>query len=192
MKERNNAAEVRWYAVYTKSRHEKKVYEMLVKKNIEAFLPLKREYHQWSDRKKMVEEPLIRSYVFVHIPLQRSLDVLETQGAVKFVMFKGNYAPIPDFQIEALKRTLQNGVVLEPVCYLKIGQLVEVIDGPLKGIIGRIQRIKSQDRFVISLDAIQYSFLVDINPILLKPISEERKEKIFTLPLGIGDADNIL
>lgn len=175
----------RWYAVYTKSRHEKKVFDTLIQKQIEAFLPLKKEYHQWSDRKKLVEEPLIRSYVFVHIPLKRSLEVLETQGVIKFVTFKGNYAPIPDFQIEALKKTLDSQTSLKPIQYFKIGQLVEIIDGPLKGIIGRVQRIKNEEKFVITLDAIQTAFAVDIHPRFLKPISEEKKKKLLTLPLGL-------
>ncbi|HDN58843.1 MAG: antitermination protein NusG [Candidatus Neomarinimicrobiota bacterium] len=175
----------RWYAIYTKPRHEKKVFDSLNQKKIEAFLPLKKEYHQWSDRTKLVEEPLIRSYIFVHIPLKRSLEVLETYGVIKFVTFKGNYAPIPDFQIEALKKTLENQVSLEPIQYLKVGQLVEITDGPLKGVIGRIQRIKNEDKFVISLDAIRAAFVVDIHPGYLRPISEEKKKKLLTLPLGL-------
>lgn len=171
----------RWYAVYTRPRHEKKVYSLLKEKEINSYLPLIRECHIWSDRKKWVEEPLIRGYVFVRIPLTKSLYVLETEGIIRFVMFNKKYASIPDFQIEALQRTLSSGYSLEPSKYLKVGQLVEVIDGPLKGVIGEIQRIQSQNRFVISLDAVQMSFSIQINPSLLQPVTKGKK---ISLPLG--------
>ena len=171
----------RWYAVYTRPRHEKKVYSILKEKEINSYLPLIRECHIWSDRKKWVEEPLIRGYVFVRVPLSKSLYVLETEGIIRFVMFNKKYASIPDFQIEALQRTLSSGYSLEPSEYLKIGQLVEIIDGPLKGVIGEIQQIQSQNRFVISLDAVQMSFSVQINPSLLRPVTKGKK---ISLPLG--------
>ncbi len=176
---------LRWYAVYTRPRHEKKVFSSLQKKGIESYLPLIKQCHQWSDRKKWVEEPLIRGYVFVNIPLKHSLYVLETYGIVKFVMFKREYASIPNFQIEALKRTIESEYTIKARTYLKVGQIVEVVGGSLKGIIGRIQRIENDNRFVISLDAIQTAFSVHINPSLLRPVSEGKREKILSLPLGL-------
>lgn len=176
---------LRWYAVYTRPRHEKKVLSNLQKKGIESYLPLIKQYHQWSDRKKWVEEPLIRGYVFVNIPLKYSLYVLETYGIVRFVMFKREYASIPNFQIEALKRTIDSKYPIEARPYLKVGQIVEVVEGSLKGIIGRIQRIENDNKFVISLDAIQSAFSVQIDPSLLRLASEKKRKKILTLPLGL-------
>jgi len=72
----------KWYAVYTKSRTEKKLTGRLNEKGIESYLPLRKTLKQWSDRKKIVEEPLISSYVFVNIQNSRYYDVLNTQGAV--------------------------------------------------------------------------------------------------------------
>lgn len=175
----------RWYAVYTRPHHEKKVAEGLETQAIDHYLPLVKECHRWADRKKVVEVPLIRGYVFVHIILPQSLYVLETYGVVRFVTFKQKYAPIPDFQIEALQRTLETGYQLTPTEYLAVGQLVEVIEGPLQGTIGRIQCIQNEKRFVISLDAIQTSYMVQINPDHLRPLSAEKRQAIFTLPLGM-------
>lgn len=180
-----NLSNVRWFAVYTKPRHEKKIREYLLEKDIESYVPLVKKIRQWSDRKKWVDEPLIRGYVFVRISLKQQLYVLETHGVVRFVTFQKNLAMIPDFQIEALKRTVDEGFMLKPENYMRTGQLVEVCDGPLKGIKGRIQRIENENRFIISLDVIQASYQVRIDPAILKPVSEDKKTRHISLPLGM-------
>lgn len=177
--------QVRWYAVYTRPKHEKKVAENLKNQNIEHYLPLVKEKHKWADRKKLVEVPLIRGYVFVHISLPQSLYVLETYGVVRFVTFNRQYAPIPDFQIAAIRRTLDLGYSLLPTEYMGVGQLVEVIEGPLQGTVGRVQYIHNEHKFVISLDAIQASYMIQIDPSNLRPLNEEKRQAIFKLPLGI-------
>ena len=77
----------RWYPVYTNSRAEKKAYQELQRKGIEAYLPLKKEWRQWSDRKKIVEEPLFKSYIFVRISNKEHAEVLMTQGVSRFLYF---------------------------------------------------------------------------------------------------------
>ena len=175
-----------WFALYTKSRHEKKVKELLDERGIENFLPLKKEYHQWIDRKKFVEVPLIRGYVFVRIPAKNSVYVLEIHGAIRFIKFKNEMAPIPDFQIEALARVIDGGARLCEREYLQTGHLVEVDDGPFKGIKGKIQRIQNENRFIVSLDFPQASYEVQIDPALLIPYVEvPEKKPLVALPLGI-------
>jgi transcription antitermination factor NusG len=180
-----NLSNVRWFAVYTKPRHEKKIREYLLEKDIESYVPLVKKIRQWSDRKKWVDEPLIRGYVFVRISLKQQLYVLETHGVVRFVTFQKELAMIPDFQIEALKRTVDEGFMLKPENYMRTGQLVEVCDGPLKGIKGRIQRIENENRFIISLDVIQASYQVRIDPAILKPVLEDKRTRHISLPLGM-------
>jgi len=175
-----------WYAAYTKPRHEKKVAELLGGQKIEYYLPLVRAEHHWTQRKAMVEEPLIRSYIFVRIRPNEALYVLETYGVVRFVMFNRELASIPDFQIEALKRSLKGGFTLSPTNYIQVGQLVEVTDGPLKGIFGKIQRIDNEDKFVLALDAVQAAYTIQIDPRYLTPFTPDRKNKIFTPPLGLN------
>ena len=88
-----------WYAVYTKPRNEKKLAERLNGKGIEAYLPMRRTLKQWSDRKKMVDEPLISSYVFVNVLQEHYFEVLNTPGAVKYIWFCGSLFK-PSSQIE--------------------------------------------------------------------------------------------
>ncbi len=175
-----------WFALYTKSRHEKKVKESLDEKGIENYLPLKKEYHQWIDRKKLVEVPLIRGYVFVRIPAKNSVFVLEIYGATRFIKFKNEMAPIPDFQIEALAQVLAVGASLKKREYLKAGHVVQVTGGPFKGIKGKIQRIENENRFIISLDFPQASYEVTIDSQLLIPYVEEcEKKPLISMPLGM-------
>jgi len=98
--------EKKWLAVYTKPRWEKKVYNVLTLKSIESWCPLQKVERQWSDRKKIIEDPLFKSYVFVRITEQEKLRVLQTEGALNFVHFLGKPAIIKDEEIETIKSFL--------------------------------------------------------------------------------------
>ncbi|MBA4139536.1 MAG: UpxY family transcription antiterminator [Segetibacter sp.] len=95
-----------WYAIYTKPRWEKKVNMVLERKGVEVWCPLQKVRKQWSDRKKIVEEPLFKSYVFVHIDYAKRTDVLMTDGVLNFVYYVGKPAIIRDEEIEVIKRYL--------------------------------------------------------------------------------------
>src|SRR5690606_31500916 len=128
-----------WYAIYTKSRFEKKVFGRLIEKDIEAYLPLHKELKIWSDRKKWVEEPLIRSYVFVRIEDKDHLKVLKTPGVIKFVQIDGKTATIPPLQIKTLQRVLEGKADLEITDKnFKPGDPVVITEGNLKGIAGEL------------------------------------------------------
>lgn len=92
-----------WYAVYTKSRCEKKVDGILLRKGIESWCPLQKVLRQWSDRKKIVEDPLFKSYVFVRINEDERLPVLQTDGVINFVYFLNKPAIIRDEEIDLIK-----------------------------------------------------------------------------------------
>ncbi|MCD6165698.1 UpxY family transcription antiterminator [bacterium] len=159
-----------WYALYTRSRHEKKVDAQLKEKGIESYLPLHTVIRQWSDRKKKVEEPLFRCYVFVHLALKDRLRALQTEGVVRMVSFGGKPSVIPDSQIEAVKRLLQEGLVVEPYQYLKEGQWVEVVQGPLTGLQGILIEKRGSQKLVVSIDSIRQSISVQIDARLVKAI----------------------
>ncbi len=167
----------RWYALYTKPRAEKKVRQRLEEKGFTVYLPLKEEKREWSDRTKIVEIPLLRSYIFVYIPLVDSLPVLQTNGVIGFVNFKREYAPIPEYQIETLKKSLEVVSNLEPVDYFQQGQLVKVIRGPLEGAIGRVKVIKNRSKLIISLDALQSSYGINIHPGDVEPVKKKNDNK---------------
>ncbi|MCW1734234.1 UpxY family transcription antiterminator [Anaerorudis cellulosivorans] len=97
---------LKWYALYTRSRFEKKAAERLTEQGIEAYVPLQRVMRQWSDRRKLVLEPAIRSYVFVRINHLHYYNVLNTPGIVRYVFFDGKPAVVRDEEIDTLKRVM--------------------------------------------------------------------------------------
>lgn len=161
-----------WYALYTKSRAEKKVHEELKGLGIEAYLPLKREQRQWSDRKKWVEEPLIRSYIFVQIADDKEyLTALETDGVVRFITFEGKAAKIPSKQIENIKLLLASEADLEVTSdSFDVGMNVVVRAGTLKGLEGRLVEIRGKSRVQVELEAIGQSILVEIPMVYLEKV----------------------
>jgi transcription antitermination factor NusG len=98
--------EKKWYALYTKPRWEKKIDASLIKKNIESWCPLQKIERQWSDRKKIIEEPLFKSYIFVHIDMYEKVKVLQTDGILNFVHYLGKPAVIKDDEINLIKQYL--------------------------------------------------------------------------------------
>ena len=146
----------KWYALYTRSRAEKKLHHLLVEKGIESFLPLRKTLKQSSDRKKWVEEPLMRSYLLVHVSEKEYFDVLNTPGAVRYVSFEGKAAEIPEAHVLALKNFIENkpeDITVEAGS-LAPGETMEVIRGPLKGIKGEIIEIRGSHRLLLRFDTL--------------------------------------
>lgn len=153
----------KWYPVYTHPRAEKKAYETLTKKGIEAYLPLQRRLKQWSDRKKWVEEPLIKSYIFVRIPQPAQAEVLMTKGIARFIYFSGKVATMPDNQIDELKLLMASPFDLEVTEEdLKPGEKIKVKAGPLKGLTGEMVSYRSQKQLLLRLESLGCSILVNM------------------------------
>lgn len=146
----------KWYALYTRSRAEKKLHTLLVGKGIESFLPLRKTLKQYSDRKKWVEEPLMRSYILVHISEREYFDVLNTPGAVRYVSFEGKAAEIPEAHVVALKNFIENkpGDITVEIGKLAPGETMEVVRGPLKGAKGEIKEIRGSHRILLRFEAL--------------------------------------
>ncbi|RMI20796.1 MAG: UpxY family transcription antiterminator [Calditrichaeota bacterium] len=161
-----------WYAIYTRPRHEKKVYDQLVEKRVEAFLPLVRQLRQWKDRRKWVEMPLFNSYVFINIDLKDRFYALQTRGVVRLVSFGGVPARIPDWQIDQLKQVISSGVSLTPEVYLKEGDLVEIVAGPLAGVRGHFRESRGESRVAILIDGIHQSVSFVVERHLIRKIEE--------------------
>ncbi|NCI46940.1 UpxY family transcription antiterminator [Sediminibacterium soli] len=98
--------ERKWYAVYTKPRWEKKIDSLLKNKGIESWCPLQKIERQWSDRKKVIEEPLFKSYVFVYIADTERTGVLMTDGVLNFVYYIGKPAVIREEEVNLIKNYL--------------------------------------------------------------------------------------
>ena len=153
----------KWFAIYVKSRSEKKVLKLLEDIGVESFLPLITRVKQWSDRKKKVEEPLFRSYLFVNIPLSDYYTVLNVNGVVKFITFEKKPVPVPDNQIIALKEYL-NDTELHSIDYedFKEGELVRIKSGQMKDLIGRFIKINGKHRVIIDIEAVGQSIPINI------------------------------
>ncbi len=160
-----------WYALYTRSRHEKLVDRELQRKGIETFLPLRGVMHKWSDRRKLVEEPLFKGYLFVNMPLRERWTVLNAVGAVRLIG-KSAAEPIaiPERELIALKRFVQEEIPVDPFPYLKAGDRVYVRSGPFKGVEGFIVRKDKHCRLVISLDLLQQSASIQIDQADVEPV----------------------
>ena len=155
--------ELKWYALYTKSRAEKKVLEDLKNLGVEVYLPLKRELRQWSDRKKWVEVPIINSYIFVRLDPANYRIVFDSPGVVAYVSHKGKAVAIPDHEIEAMRRTVENKLSFSvETTSLKKGQTVTVTSGPLKGITGEITEVQGQKKLYLRISHIGYTLVVNL------------------------------
>ncbi len=156
----------RWYALSTKSRHERRAKEKLEAKGFETFLPLRTVLKQWSDRKKKVEEPLFNGYVFVYMQYNQRITALETDGIVRMVMFNGRPGFLHESEIAAIRKILDanrnQGYTVEAFEGKTIGDYVEVVEGPLTGLRGQFIKIKNETKLTIGIDGIGKSLLVDL------------------------------
>ena len=166
----NPAEQFHWYPVYTNPRAEKTAAELLVKKGIETYLPLQRQLKQWSDRKKWVEEPLIKSYLFVRIAVSQQMEVLTTKGVCRFLYFSGRIASMPERQISQLQLLLATETELEVTDKkFKKGEMVRVKAGPLMGLTGELVNHHSDKRMILRLDHTEQVVLVQIPAVFLEP-----------------------
>jgi transcription termination/antitermination protein NusG len=149
---------LRWYALYTKSRHEKFVETQLSQKGIEAFTPKMTFRKKWSDRVKLIQEPLFKSYCFAKFSLHDKRKAVIQEGVVGVVHFKNQYIPVEDSVIRSLKTLTDSKIKVDFFPYLKINDTVVIKKGPLKGIEGKIvEKRNNNASLVISVDAIASS-----------------------------------
>jgi transcriptional antiterminator NusG len=160
----------RWFAVWTRSRHEQVVRSQLDEKQIAAFLPTIARWSRWKDRKKKVDFPLFPGYVFARFETADRLAVLKCTGVVSIVSFNGEPAPVPDQEIDNIRTLVESMLSYDPCPMIKTGAMVEVTHGPLKGVIGRLTRKGAQDRLVLSVDLIGQAVSVQVDAADVKPL----------------------
>ena len=152
----------KWYPIYTRSRAEKKTQAELAKKNVITYLPLKKVEKQWSDRKKIVEEPLLKSYLFVYISFKEYADVIATYGVSRFIYFSGSIAAIPNKQIEDLKLLLALSTDLEVIALdVSPGEKVLIKAGPFKGILAELVSLKNNKKIILRLQNLGFSIHIN-------------------------------
>lgn len=159
-----------WYAFVTRPRHEKKVKTYLDSKGISNYLPLRQSLNQWKDRKRWVEAPLFSCYIFANVTFVDRYDVLITPSVVRMVSFNNQPTPIRPEEIDAVKRVLNVDQELRVIDGILPGSRVRIMTGPLCGLEGLLVENRGCSWFVIYVEAIGKSILVDIR--------ENRIEKI--------------
>ena len=163
----------KWYALHTRSRFEQKVHDGIRGKSIEVFLPLAQVMSRRKDRRKKILVPLLPGYVFVHTDLNNAeyYEILKTVGVVRMVGFKGKPVPAKDEEISSLlildgtDRTVQNRE------FIKRGDRVMIMEGPLKGLTGFYVRHKGEsDKVVVTIQLLHRSLSVEIENWALEKI----------------------
>jgi transcription antitermination factor NusG len=152
----------RWYAVYTRSRHEKRVHAHLLGMSVECFLPLCNTLTRWKDRNTYVQLPLFPGYLFVRIGLQCRQRVLQSPGVVNLVGQEHKPEPLPNQEINALRTAIAQNISVEPHPFLKTGEKVLITTGPFKGMEGILLR-KNKLRVLLSLTQISSSFVLAVD-----------------------------
>ncbi len=163
--------ELRWYALHTRARHEKAVERRLSDQGMETFVPTTVEVHRWSDRKKKVEVPLFSCYVFVRCALSAEdrTRVYQVESVHGFVGTRGTSLPIPDKQIESIRKVLTQATGRSHP-FLKAGQRVRVRGGAMDGVEGVFLSENGDHSLIISVDAIQRSMAVRIDGYDVEPV----------------------
>lgn len=161
-----------WYSLHTRPRHEKIVAQRLQERGVITYLPLIREVHRWSDRKKAVQVPLFSCYVFARFVPNRTerLQVLRVDGVFGLVGAHGEGSPIPDDQIEAVRNLVEGEIPWSCHPFLKIGQRVRIRSGALDGLEGVLVSRNGDRTLVISIDAIQRSLAVSVEGYEVEPV----------------------
>jgi transcription antitermination factor NusG len=160
MLDHNN--QVEWFAVHTRHQHERTVSSVLGMKKFQTFLPTYRETRRWSDRRKAVSVPLFPGYLFVNDARTRRMEILSAPGVSGIVSVQGVPAVIPHEEMEAVMRMTACAENLRRHPFLKHGDLVEVIAGPLSGVRGALVLEKDECRLVISIQMLGRSAAVTI------------------------------
>lgn len=155
-------ADLHWYAVSTRSRHEKMVRDRLLGIGVEPFLPLTRKLNQWSDRKVWTLSPLFSGYCFARFSLSNSHTVLQMPGVVRIV---GSVMPevIPDEELAVMMKMAECERSMEPHSYFSVGEWVEVVRGPLAGLRGQLLRKANHNCLLLRVHLIQQAATVHID-----------------------------
>lgn len=165
-----------WYALHTRSQHEKLVAARLEGQGFTTFLPLSAQVHHWSDRRKVVQMPLFSCYVFVQMrPARETLGkITRTSGVLRIVGGRGEGVPIPVNEIESVQRLVGSSHSYQLCPFLQVGQRVRIRGGALDGVEGLLMARSGDRTLVISVEPIQRSIAVRIDQYQVEPIKSSR------------------
>jgi len=171
-----------WYALEVRQRTEKFTAQLLNQKGYKPFLPTYLLKRRWSDRTKVLSQPLFPGYLFCRLdPLVR-LPVLTTPGVISIVGVGKEPIPVPEREIEAVWKIVNSAVSAEPWPYLKCGDSVTISEGPLRGVEGILAVVKNAYKVVVSITLLQRSVAVEVNRALVLPRNIARHLPGYVLP----------
>ena len=167
-----------WHALYVRSRSEKKVLSQLEDMGMKAYLPLITKVKQWSDRRKKVDEPLFKSYVFVFSNAKEHIPILNVYGVLKFVTFERQPVVVPENQILAIQKFVADyergeEYKMQNFEELKKGQMVRIITGPMKGLKGRLESIENKRHLIVYIDVVGQYIPVHLPRAKVEPVYDD-------------------
>ncbi len=166
--------DLNWYAIYTRHQHEKAIAQVLGRKGLEVFLPLRAIRSQWQDRIQRIEKPLFPCYVFVNMEIRERLKVLQTPGIHWLVGNSLGPLAIPQEEIDSIRRVLHAGLLVDSFPFLNVGDRVRVRGGALDGVEGILLCKKKNDRLILSINLLQKSVSIEIDGYQVERIGPSR------------------
>ncbi len=168
-----NTTGLHWYALHTASNCEAKVANYLRAFDVEAFLPDYPSRRQWNDRVKTIRRPLFPGYLFCRLQNKLPSEAVCAPGLAHIVSSAGVPVPIPEEEIESVRRLVDSGLVVCGSPMLKTGERVRMRSGPLKGLEGYLERIKNQFRLVISIELLSRSIATEVGWETIEVLSQK-------------------
>lgn len=157
-----------WYALQVETNRERRVREALRLHAIDEFLPIYRQASRWSDRTKTIERPLFPGYLFARLDPHFPLPVL--RGLIRVVGWGCEPAPVEEREIERVRRIVAAPYPIEPWPLPAVGQLVEIVRGPLEGYEGTVLRLKGVIRIVLSIETLRRAVAVTLGLDQVRPL----------------------
>ncbi len=166
----SDAGDASWFAVVTRSRHERKVHDQLQSREVESFLPYVQRWSRWRDRRKLIEWPLFPGYCFARCSSGDMRPVLACRGVVHVVSFAARPAPVPDHEIDGIRRLLDSRLPHDPCPFIDVGMWVQVAYGPLRGVRGRLVRKDHTTTLVVAIEMLGRALSVEIDAADVRPL----------------------
>jgi len=167
-----------WFAVYTKSRAEKKALKELEQKGIECYLPVRAIRRRWGKQSRVIEVPLITCYLFVRVSRREYYDVLVANGILRYICFDGKPAVIPDYQIDNLKIFMEKESEQVEVTSEHIGKgdLIRVTEGPLKDVQAEVTEVRGKRKLVLRFRTLGCNIHVDMGTNRVEVLKKPEKK----------------
>jgi transcriptional antiterminator RfaH len=156
----SNGDQRSWFALYTKPRQEFKALIKIEAACIEFYLPTIIKIKQWRDRKKKIEEPILRGYIFIHGNEKERLIAMQNSSIVRTICFQGKPAVIPDWEMENLKKFLSHSADIIVSDKIEIGTKVKIMEGPFSDIVGIVTGEQEDKWLAVSIELLKRSVMV--------------------------------